>query len=474
MIQVYSSSLALLVFAYISQTYIRGHAGPDMLFSFGLFLMLISWSVVAESVVFATVSKNGSNTKDPTTNATQFLINILRDQVVVSCVLIIALLYFFYQKHIGVMSIAMTIVVAITFLLRIAESSAKSSVSRLGNHKKQQIITNICASFKWFAIVLAAQIQSEFSIYAASSFISVVAIVLLIRCIHLERQTVKESKSLDSYQERWLMLVATIIGVMSYQLDKMIGLHFLDNSVAGAYVLSYSLIFILIQMLTPLYNKYVSDGWANQDHGEKNSDSKKYFLGVFSFLAYTGAILNLLLIVCINLYFDQNLYGRQDLIDLVLLTIAVYLCAINHIYYYNFIIERKYQFVLYQNLTGFFFGSFVGIISIALNFKYGLAIIPLFVTLGQFFYIIIISFKLENHKKNKNSNIINDIKLMNILFSVICIITTGTIILYGYSMQITKHFILVIPALLLVTSLYFMRIALKGSLLKSLKLILNN
>jgi hypothetical protein len=470
MTSVYLSGLVLLVVAYASQTFVRSQATPEMLFSFGLYLLLINWSVVAESVVFATVSRirpvNGKKLK----KLAWFLVDVMHDQVVISCILIITFTYFFYQKNNGMTAAIMIAAVAATFFLRIAESSAKSRAARLGQHKQQQLITSLCASLKWLAIILAVSIQSELAIYASGSLLSLLSISLLIKYFN-KRCSVSKQKNLDSPLQRWVMLVATIIGVISYQLDKMIALQYLENSAAGVYILNYSLVFILIQVLAPIYNKYASDGWVSINSEHKDSSYKKNFIKSFMLIVYAGAALNFLLIVMVSLYFAGSFNDKKELIDLALLTIAVFLCAINHIYYYDFIVRKRYQYVLYQNILGLFFGLLAGIVIIFIDLRISMAAIPVFVTLGQSFYVLIISLRLESMiciKTLFDARLGNIVEISIYLFFLTII---GLTSIYSYLMLNEYIYIFIAPLLILLTSIYLMMQTFGGAFFRTLKMV---
>ena len=226
MANVYLTGLILFVVAYLAQSYVRSYAEPELMFAFGLYIMLISWSVVAESVVFATQFRSSTSERKAQQGIFGFLFGVLRDPVVFTTVGMIGVMYFHFrgEENEGWYGIVIVLLVVASFFLRIAESSAKSFAFRLGYHRQQQIIVNIFSMLKWIGAAIAVAVHSEIAIYSSIAIVSIASVYVLFRYCHSENITRREHAS-DSQSQRWVMLLATIVGVFSFQMDKMLAMN---------------------------------------------------------------------------------------------------------------------------------------------------------------------------------------------------------------------------------------------------------
>ena len=167
------------------------------------------------------------------------------------------------------------------------------------------------------------------------------------------------------------MLLATVVGTIGYQIDKILALKYLDKSEAGTYILSYSLIFLIIQALGPLYSKYISDKWVEIGLDSKLIFANAAFMKIIILLAYIGAVLNFISIFTIAPYFGYKFHEIREVYDAIWLSIAVIICAINHVCYFDFAAARRYDKIFYQNLSGLVLGSGVAIFAFVQDFSCG-------------------------------------------------------------------------------------------------------
>lgn len=472
MIKVYLTGLLLLAVTYLSQAYARSHAGDEMLFTFGLYLMMISWSVVAESVLFATLFRARIRERKILKVALSILANSLRDPVVIASVGIVVLIYLYYQAQDFLHTDGpMVLLVAICFFLRIAESSAKSYASRAGNHRQQQLVINLFASAKWIAVAIAVVFESESAIYAGISVLSFLSILVLAQYSEeLSGEVNAAPKDPDEPVQRCIMLMATIVGVISFQLDKFLAMKFFDNGAAGTYVLSYSLVFLLIQALNPVYNKYISDLWVWGDGGENRDTQHARFSQVILLISYIGAVLNLVVIAIVPYYFERSFGGYREYIDVVALTLAVFLCAINHIYYFNYVESRQYYKIFYQNLMGLVFGLCAAAVAIVHEFRYGVSFVPFFVTLGQYLYVVRDACKGGGKKKCRRALAI----FMRPVLPAICIIVVGLFAIYCHALKAFPMWMIFVSLVVLWASILIIRRDNQDTLINSFRVELIN
>ena len=472
MANVYFSGLALLGVSYFAQLFLRAHASSQMIFVFGVYLILINLSVVAESVVFVTPAKGSSHHSKRVGRITGFIITVLLDPIVIVCVSLIAVMYLYlHGAKIGsIFSIfQMTGVVVLSFWLRIAESSAKSFASRSGNYREQQIVINIFSSVKWIAISVAVMLSSELGIYVCISLISLLVISVLARFSndYFSGENVQQ-KDMGTDRQRWLMLLATVIGTIGYQFDKMLAIKYLDKGVAGFYVLSYSLIFMLIQALGPLYNKYISEQWVEKNSNAASVVHSDDFLKIVLLLAYIGSLLNLAVIVLFASYFGHGFHGSQEIVDVIWLSMAVLVCALNHVYYFSFAASRRYDKIFYQNLSGLAFGGGAAIVAVVRDFEGGVAFIPFFVNVGQYMFILInnclridlngwVSFKMAL------------LEVAKIVISLGGVVGVGLVALESYSTNTTQILMAVITGFFIMASIFILQSGHDGGLIHNMK-----
>jgi hypothetical protein len=135
-----------------------------------------------------------------------------------------------------------------------------------------------------------------------------------------------------------------------------------------------------------------------------------------------GAVINFVFIVTIQYYFYRGFDSTQEYADLACLSLAVFICALNHIYYYNYIESRRYDKIFYQNLTGLIFGVCAGVHASINEFNYGVAIVPIFVTVGQYLYALKDALQIECQRSCTHRAIL---MIKDPLLLIICIILLG-------------------------------------------------
>ena len=392
MINVYLSGFMLLVVSYAAQSIARSHASESSMLAYAVYLLLINWSTIAESVVFTTLHKPtriGVNVDRQ--NLYSFIKDVATDRIVQLSLIFILLVYPYYRQvpiRADTWLIAMLIFVALAFFLRMVESNGKSHASRAGNHVQQQIITNVSSCFKMLVILIAIFLESELLLYVGLSVVSIVVIHQLLKFSNFSwiKNETEKPRIQETTNQRWIMYLATILGVFSYQLDKFMALKYMEKSNAAQYILSYSLVFILLQLLSPIFNRFLSESWATKTNDDLTTLRCNSFDLLVKWLAFIGSILNLAFIILIISMLGKGIRNEKEIVDLVFLSLAIYICVLNHIFYFNNIATKKYNPILYQNLFGLIAGLIVSSILILNNKTQYASVLPLSVSLGQYLY----------------------------------------------------------------------------------------
>ena len=380
-------------------------ASSQFINAYSVYLILISWSVVAETFVFSTspIFKSSNNNKRPKFSV--ITLGLAKDPLVILSLILLNIVYFNFVDY-NVKSALTLILIAccltVAFFLRIAEASTKALCSRDGKHVAQQFIVNNITSIKMLGIIVCIYLDSEILIYMILSIISFACIHLLLKKTQLNLSEYHKAAQPEKFADRWLVLLSLLVGTFSFQLDKLLALNGDDQLLAARYIVLYSLVFIILQGLTPLYNRYISNLWVDQKANSISADNKIWFKNVVQILTTLFVLVNVAVVFTSNLYFYDSVEIGILLLNLSLLSVSVLVVCSNTFSYYDFLSKALYKPIFWMSLSGLLSGTATTLVLFSVNSGRYYAAVPLSVAIGTFFYLR--SWKVA-HDKNPIANL---------------------------------------------------------------------
>ena len=426
MIAAYIVSGLLLFVSYFTQGYILSTKDTVYIAILGIYVALIPWSIVAETVYFS--STIASFKKGVKKSLFYEITLLIKDIFFLIVIVVIAILYIYYRNSDSGFELNSLIFINIFLLLtmftfRIMESRVRAALVRLGVSDYSLVIVNSFGILKWLFILLnGIYIGSESIFYLFLIVVSLLSIFIMTKKI--DNKKLKEIK-LESDSNKNL-IYAVIFGTLTFQLDKFFLLYSQPNFLNKEYLLLFSMTFIIIQGLAPVFNRYISDLWL---YGTKNSTGILLSYGsIIFFLSFVMVLFNLTILI--------NLGGDVYDYDIALLSLAVILHAGSHIFYFNFLSKKLFKETFFQNIYGFIFSALTVLI-VVLNDLTFPSLIVFFGALGQFIAGAVI------HQKRFNDFIL--VKSIGIILSYISLASIYYLFLIKYELSINKGYSLILP-----------------------------
>lgn len=349
LVRVYATSALLLVTSYFVQTYALSSGSENFLILLSIYLILIPWSVLPETVFF--LSSKVSKIQGGVTGVFSYLTQTLKDPFLLLMLVIIASIYGYYSLHNSRTYeevLIMVGLVVLTFSLRVLESKVRSLAVRIGVTDASLIIVNLFGVVKWlFILANVVYLDSEVLMYTSLSIASLVSLCVVLEVIRRSKRRADINKVVTGNGASIVLISAIIFGTLGYQLDKLYMLFFRADDPNPKYILAYSVIFLTIQGLAPIFNRFLSYLWQSSNEKQYENTIERYskYIAIAAFLIITTNT-------------SVAMYVGDDFLkyDIAILSVAVIVHAISHVFYFNFIAREMYQHILIQNFVSFLFG----------------------------------------------------------------------------------------------------------------------